>query len=181
MTETLLVLGAFVATILLGVPFLSMVHRAPRFRRPPRADAAANAVAVDAPPAFAPLVMAPFALAWPSEMERPLRGIPEPPWPSETWDDEYFGARARGDLAKARKAVADAEENRRRVTAENAASLRKADAADPSVPDEPALSQAEIAALVRDLGLAGAVEEIRDRTGWDFKTAAQFLANSLRK
>lgn len=38
----------------------------------------------------------------------------------------------------------------------------------------------EVAKLVQDLGLAGAVEKIRLQTGWDFKKSAQYLATVLK-
>ncbi len=42
------------------------------------------------------------------------------------------------------------------------------------------LEPARVQGLVREKGLAGAVEQIRRETGWDFKKAAQFVAKTLR-
>ena len=39
---------------------------------------------------------------------------------------------------------------------------------------------AELERLVANVGLAGTVQEIMKRTGWDFKTAAQYLAKARR-
>lgn len=39
---------------------------------------------------------------------------------------------------------------------------------------------AELERLVASVGLAGTVQEIMKRTGWDFKTAAQYLAKARR-
>ena len=43
-----------------------------------------------------------------------------------------------------------------------------------------AITPQEVVALVERHGLAGAVDEVRKRTGWDFQRAAQFLAQTLR-
>lgn len=211
MLEAVLAVGALLATLLIGIPLLSAVGRQQRrFRRFRPVDQVVLPSLVDAPPAFTPLEMEPFRLSWPSETARERTSIPEPPWPSETWDDEYFGAEARKDLSRMKETVAAIEENSRRVSLENAASLRRADRQErreraegswseppqplseppraeptPPAPPEPTPaagpSPQEVAQMVQDLGLAGAVEEIRDRTGWDFKAAAQYLASTLRR
>ena len=38
----------------------------------------------------------------------------------------------------------------------------------------------ELERLVTDVGLSGAVQEVMTRTGWDFRTAAQYLAKARR-
>jgi hypothetical protein len=41
-------------------------------------------------------------------------------------------------------------------------------------------TQAQVLGWVDQLGLAGAVDQIRADTGWDFQRAAHFLANVMR-
>ena len=41
-------------------------------------------------------------------------------------------------------------------------------------------SQEEVVEMVQSLGFAAAVDEIRRRTGWDFKKAAHYLAQAIR-
>ena len=205
MPEILLAIGALVLVLVVGVPVITLLVRRPAWSSTyGRLDQVTIPASIDVPPAFVPLKMTPFALRWPSETERVSTSIPEPPWPSETWDDEYFGAKARADLAKMKKAVEDIEENRRRVSLENARSLEEDYGDDgperttrrpppeptstqpptprsETRPAPPGPSPEETARMVQELGLAGAVEEIRGQTGWDFRTAAQYLANNLRK
>lgn len=219
MLQIVLILGSLIAALLMGAAVLGAVSGERKWRGFARPDSAGARAIDTSAAAFEPLQMEPFTLTWPSEVERPTTSIPEPPWPSETWDDEYFGVRSRADVQRVRDASIRAEEQRDR--AYRAESMRQQDhekkrrqersdertqqAARPAkakkrkqqhapkpaeqrVVEEQFFGSAsganptpqEIAALVRQHGLAGAVEQIRARTGWDFREAAQYLAQVLR-
>lgn len=136
--------------------------------------------------AFEPLDLGDAPLKWPSEQPRPNTALPPLPWPSETWTDDFFGAgraaaaersiaaRAAGDgaaeqafFAAAPEAPPQAKPKKRRKA--------KAEAEPAAAPEA-----AEVAGWVDEHGLAGAVERIRQRTGWDFQQAAHHLAEVMR-
>jgi hypothetical protein len=201
-----LAIGAFLAALLMGAAVLGALGSHKRWRAYANADSQSLIEQLDLPPAFEPLEMEPFTLMWPSEIDRPRTALPEPPWPSETWDDEYFGAQARGDLRKAAMArqLADArraEAVKRDTDARRQSGKKKKkhkakkqqqtqrEAREQQsrevlqqTPSQGSQgpTQEQVAQMVKKYGLAGAVEHIRDQTGWDFRTAAQYLANTLR-
>jgi len=200
-----LAIGAFFAVVLIGAGVLGAVGSRKKWRGYADADSQSLIADVDLPPAFQPLEMEPFTLRWPSEVKRPKTALPEPPWPSETWDDVFFGAHARSDLRQAALARKETEAKRERAIQRDAEARRepkkkkhkKAKTPEPnqreareqasrevfretrSGPQGP--SPEQVAQMVKQYGLAGAVEHIRDQTGWDFRTAAQYLANTLRE
>lgn len=229
----LLALGTLFAVFLMGIPLLLLVGGKRRWRAYAKLDTRAVPRSYDAPPAFTPLEMDPFRLRWPSEIQRVTTNIPDPPWPSETWDDEYFGAEARRDVQKMKDMAARIDqtrqeqkekelkrlENERQRRAQRAAeqkaqqeaseeqffkktkreSSRDRELVQYEERRQPERSQPgqtrrneprpqadnlpdpqDIARMVRNVGLAGAVDELRGQTGWDFRTAAQHLAKVLR-
>lgn len=228
--QAALAFGAFFGILFLGGAMLVAIQpKQRRWRGYAPLDKNAQGAARSFPPAFEPLHMEPFTLQWPSEVERPSTEIQELPWPSETWDDPYFGARARDDVQRiaktaaaidAKRARSAQEANRLRHQADQEAASRNAaihkaqpqqaqshHKAKRSKHQQPAAqaqpqpkrpqpkqqpqqptpsgsgsppSAAEIGELVKKLGLGGAVEEIRKRTGWDFRRSAQYLADTLR-
>jgi len=88
-------------------------------------------------------------------------------------------ARSRSQQAVAQKMMQVRQEMEQRLQ-HTQASVGRPDAADvarvsgASVTDVP--KPAEIERLVEAHGLAGAVQVVMKRTGWDFRTAAQYLA-----
>ncbi|MBW1881602.1 MAG: hypothetical protein JRJ84_24860 [Deltaproteobacteria bacterium] len=199
-----LAIGAFLGVLLMGAAVLGALGSRKRWRGYADADIQSLIAEIDRPPAFEPLEMEPFTMSWPSEIDRPKTALPERPWPSETWDDVYFGAQARGDLRKAAIAAQDAEVRRAQAVQRNAEAHRQSSKKHKAKKREPTerelreqqsretLQQTrqqeghqgptpeQVAQMVKQYGLAGAVEHIRDETGWDFRTAAQYLANTLR-
>jgi len=251
MLNLVLALGAFFGVLILGAFAIMVVNPHRRWRGYAALDKTSQGAQRTFPPAFQPLHMEPFTLKWPSQVQRKSAEIGELPWPSETWDDDYFGQRARDDVKRIAKTAAaidakrarsaqeanrvreehDAQEasrnatrqqvrddaaarsqdkkerrrdrrkeKRRKQTAReqkrleptpvplNSVTQPKAQPRQPSPPPQAAPaapasgapSAAEIGQLVKQLGLGGAVEEIRKRTGWDFRRSAQYLADTLR-
>lgn len=185
LATTILVAAAVIA---FGTPIAARLARPPRWRK--TLAPATRVREVQAGAGFQPLDLGPDPIRWPSETPWKFSGRDELPWPSQTWDDPHFGKHAR-DSRAATAARVDAEaatpapsEPRRapRPSRPVEASLRDFMA---SIPDDEAVdvdipSPEELDALAASLGLAGTVQEIMKRTGWDFKTAAQHLAKSRR-
>lgn len=121
MIELLLFLGALLGTLLMGAGVLSAikVRRVPRRHGP--MDAAALAWQGAEGPAFRPLEMEPFNMTWPSLIERKRTQLPQPPWPSETWDDEFFGQQAKADVRRMQKNAQELDEKREKAYREDAA------------------------------------------------------------
>lgn len=201
----LLTIGAMMV-VAAGLPMIGrLVEPArwgPRYPVPERTRSGSRAA--DVKRSFRPLDLGPDPVRWPSEIARPDLGPELPDWPSHHWDDPHFGERAR----KARRAeahrAAEAAHRRQdpsRSTPEPSepAEARPARGEAPSPPpglprsasdllvlfdrelrDEvPGLD--EIEHLMAQHGLAGTVKVIMDRTGWDFRQAAQHLARVRRR
>lgn len=229
MLAAVLAVGAFVGMLLMGFAALSFGSGERHWRAHAVADQRGHTAMSRGAPAFEPLKMDPFTLRWPSEVHHEDKRLPELPWPSETWDDEYFGTRSRDDVRKI-KQTADALDAKRARTTQQAqrrqagtaepgpepapeapkakkAKKRKKDVQDEAVRRASNVAEAaaqahhevsevaedffreaavepptadEIAVFVRSYGLQAAIEHIRARTGWDFPTATQHLAQILR-
>lgn len=201
MVEVVLFLGALVPTLVVGIPVALALSRsgglrphAARERHVPRAR-------VEVGRAYEPLDLGPDPVHWPSERAWATSGIAVPDWPSASWTDEHFGSGAR----KAREALqADrgfhmmavrnhppstpppvrAVEHRQQVVAPvvhaRRALAREVQHVVASVVEHVEHhgppNRAEIEELIAGVGLAGTVQSIMDRTGWDFRQAAQHLA-----
>jgi hypothetical protein len=159
------------------------------------------------PPAFQPLDLGEDPMKWPSEVIRPDTAQKIMPWPSETWDDPHFGRHAQRaqvatDAASAfeearveEKATRQRERDERDERASTAPGparpVKKPRRPKPQVPTanpfagaaaatREVFTPAQLERLVASQGLAGAVQTIMAQTGWDFRKAAQYLANHRR-
>lgn len=251
MLEAVLFIGAFLGVALMGAGVLAALTGRRKWRGYARPDEIASPFQTKEGAAFSPLQMDPFTLKWPSQTsDYGANALPELPWPSQTWDDNYFGRAAgdvqriqetaerldkqrddavRANIAAHERALAEAQDRRhaedeerdrqaweRTRRAEEAQQQAREDAArseldiagldqrggpeqtSPQRQQQSRGGQAEatffgdqgmsssapppdeIARMVQEHGLSGAVEQIRSRTGWDFRTAAQHLAQVLR-
>ncbi len=194
--------GALVITAGVGLPLLGRATKVRRWRSAKPELSAKSSFAMSV--AFDPLDLGEYSLLWPSEYPERERkiDIPQLEWPSVGWDDPYFGINKTFDPAQLAQAPPSTLRERhseprparrqRQPTSQGArAGQAAAQAASRAVEEsffEPARqvsskipSQAEVKALVDQHGLAAAVQHIRDGTGWDFKRAAQFLAESMRQ
>ncbi|MBN2800535.1 MAG: hypothetical protein JXX28_15445 [Deltaproteobacteria bacterium] len=135
---------------------------------------------------FVPLDLGPDTLHWPSEIPVPTRRVALPTlhWPSESWTDPYFGKSGGVAVAEGREQPRDQQHSQPRQAP--APQPRPQPVQQPpqrQQPQRPAggvPSQQEVAAMVGEHGLAGTVQIIRDRTGWDFQRAAKYLAKSVQ-
>jgi hypothetical protein len=154
-------------------------------------------------PAFEPLQLAEPALRWPSQSPWPKTRLPKQPWPSETWEGDFFGRKGGAFESLPSRADEGSDWPDRPVEPEPAPQpqrqqpqqRKKAEKPErPKKPQQRAPEPAkaapvtaaeptpeEVLTWVRQLGLAGAVEKVRERTGWDFQSAAQFLAATMRQ
>lgn len=170
-------------------------------RRAPPPDKASQRVPIEITRAYKPLDLGEDPVRWPSERPWELAArLPVPQWPSKGWDDEHFGkhwdhskaeVQDRGFHAMAARGdepPTPTPERRRRKAApveppvpeaEPPTAVKVAKPAKGAKPAE-APSPREVAEWMETMGLAGAVQEVMRRTGWDFREAAQFLAK-LRK
>jgi len=146
-------------------------------------------------------------LHWPSESGRDDAAFRNLPWPSSTWDDPHFGKALTGDMAtaleldqdtpqparqrlddlrqraatKPRQLASRAQQEVQQVRERAEEDFFEAvDRGRKKVSKQLGFDPADVPAMVREYGLAGAVERIRKQTGWDFKDAAQFVAKALR-
>lgn len=212
--ESLLIIGGAAATALVGIPIAVRLARPPGFGRYAPLDAAANRTPHHTTAGFVPLDLGPDPMRWPSENQREETGVPERLWPSQTWDDEHFGAfwRRGGAPPPSSPAERDYQErqaerrlaSQQRLQAERrpqpsprpspspspratpqpppAEEPRRVRQATPrpevreNQPPPAAPSAREIERMVASLGLAGTVQEIMQRTGWDFRQSAHYLA-----
>jgi hypothetical protein len=197
MLEVLMFLAALVPTVLLGVPLALALSRpgalrphAARGRHVPRPR-------VDVARAYVPLDLGPDPVHWPSERAWPSSTSRSPDWPSASWNDEHFGKAGKKALLAIESARPAAELRRaaRRphrgpttdplVVVEPApvpaSALVPQVGAAIGLPNVQAPSRDEIEHLIEQLGLAGTVQRIIDRTGWDFRKAAQHLARMRQK
>jgi len=153
--------------------------------------------------AFEPLDLGPDPVQWPSERaaEREETGPAVPDWPSMSWDDEHFGTHwnRQPSLPQATTAAdaATPDQAARRGrprsgsprSAANEEAIRRNQAGPPPAAAQPpavtqpssgAPSREEIEELIGQVGLAGTVQAIMERTGWDFRRAATFLARARK-
>ena len=123
-------------------------------------------------------------MKWPSEGAWPAPTIRQPDWPSASWTDEHFGKAGRA----ARAALAVPPQQHAPVQAHAELQRQKRRKAEPPPPpvlhieDVPAdgpPTRDEVERLIAKVGLAGTVQTIMDRTEWDFREAAQYLATHL--
>ncbi|MCA9494695.1 MAG: hypothetical protein KC621_32425 [Myxococcales bacterium] len=273
--EGVLFAAGLTLTVVLGAPVASRLARPNSWSwlKPPSAQVP-DRPKIETPRAFSPLDLGPDPMRWPSQRPWAASPIPEPQWPSQSWDDEHFGAhwrRAGGappptpvaDVASsgsqpalwaaeeqffkldplqprlqeaertrpeperpvrqatpqpaarpvakpqtAQKPAQKAVTQQQRATAQQrlAAQQRAAQqrpptqrpaaqpqARKPAPAAKPATKpaqraapraaggsgvpdKAELEAMVAQIGLAATVQKIMERTGWDFRQAAQHLA-----
>lgn len=178
-----------VATFVMGIMWVD--GTGPRLFRRREADAPSTRQQLTTGPAFKPLDLAPAALLWPSEQPSAPRRLPDLPWPSETWTDNFF-ERKPGAFAEPRTETASEPSKPQRPKSRGSSKpARKAELtrpqavptadAHPERPTKPHMTPERVAAIVEERGLAGAVEWIRAETGWDFQEAAQYLARVMRQ
>jgi hypothetical protein len=79
---------------------------------------------------FEPVDFGEDNMRWPSEVTRESHGIPERPWPSQSWDDPHFGQGAKASRERAAHMAAEREKDRQQRVrdrdAENAERNRRA-------------------------------------------------------
>ena len=197
--EAALVIGGLITTIAIGGPIASSLVTPHVFRRPSRRDPHETRARPVPGGGFKPLDLGPDPMEWPSQKEWSSSGKRDAEWPSREWDDEHFGRhwregtvvesqdagfhamaersaeRGGGEAAAMRRA-----ESRRRGTSPHAA--KRASPAESPRAEAPPARQApgreELEAMIVDVGLAGTVQAIMERTGWDFRKAAHYLART---
>ncbi len=196
----LVAVAGFVATIVIGAPMTRALAEPDELRargRRPRSPHRERQVVTMG---FTPLDLGEDPMRWPSERPWPP-GVQQPPWPSQTWDDEHFGSFWRGanpppaePEASPQAPTAEVPPPRKRTSPKRAPERLRARSKDtrerasapapsPRTPDRPAHLPAvkpppleELEQLISSIGLAGTVQTIMQRTGWDFRKAAHYLA-----
>jgi hypothetical protein len=199
--ELLMFFGALVPTVLVGVPVALAMSRPGALRAHAARGSHVPRTKVDVARAYEPLDLGPDPVHWPSERAWPSSTFRSPDWPSASWNDEHFGMRAKKAAAAAATAAAASapppEESRRNLRKTSRAPKTELVAFEPVPPPAPILvneigsapglpnlqapDRDEIEQLIQDLGLAGTVQRIIERTGWDFRKAAQHLARSRQR
>jgi hypothetical protein len=182
MVELLWFLAALVPTVLVGVPVALALARPGRLmRRPPeRTRHVPRAPRLEAARAFAPLDLGPDPVKWPSEGAWSTPTIRQPDWPSASWNDEHFGKAGRA--ARAALAVPAVQPAPVQPHSEPQRPKRRKPLPPPPVhliedaPPHGPPDRDEVERLIAKVGLAGTVQNIMDRTEWDFRQAAQYLA-----
>ena len=206
MLAGLILIAMLMLTMIIGTPIALALARPTAFRRRAPRTAEPTRVAYIRTP-FVPLELGQDTVKWPSEM--PPRSVPRPvpPWPSELWKDEYFGQNRKKlpeltstsaqktippttKKKKAKKQQQPVQQKQQQPVQQPRAAVKQVkqtledaffEQDQGSARPRGAPSQQEIEALVGRLGLAGAVQEIMNRTGWDFRQAAHYLAKSRQK
>ena len=194
-------LGGFVATVVIGAPLTRALAEPGEWRARRRRPRTPNRDRSVVTTGFTPLEFGEDPMRWPSERPWP-EGIEPPPWPSETWNDEYFGRVSRGDARSVGEEAGDEgattsahprrspERTTRRQPRTSGAArppARRAGRSSSEVPTSPDRDSARLPAvipphrdeleqLIATIGLAGTVQDIMKRTGWDFRQAAHYLA-----
>jgi hypothetical protein len=195
--ELLMFFGALVPTLLVGVPIALALSKPGALRAHASRGSHVPRTKVEVARAYEPLDLGPDPVHWPSEHPWPSSSVRDPDWPSASWNDEHFGKSAKKAAATAAAAAASAP-----PPAEPRRGLRRAPrspqhelvafepipppapvlvneiGAAPGLPNLQAPDREEIERLINELGLAGTVQRIIERTGWDFRKAAQHLARS---
>lgn len=128
-----------VLTSAVGVPLIARLAQAHVWRRSARPDAPDKQVFVGTS-RFEPVDFGPDVMRWPSEVERRNTNIPDPPWPSATWDDPHFGKAARAMATHQVAQEADREADR--VARHAAKPAQKARPARQEAPVQPAQARA---------------------------------------
>lgn len=92
LVESALGVTAFVATLATGLFAVSLVDKASELLgRSPEPEPLGREHPQHSGLRWEPLALAPYPMKWPSEIQYERRPLPEMFWPSETWDDPYFG------------------------------------------------------------------------------------------
>lgn len=192
-----LLLGVLAPLVFVG-PLVGAITQRVVFKRPPAATVEGPGLAGVAR-AFKPLDLGPDLVRWPSEVPRTVLHFPEPPWPSELWNDEHFGRKRRpsGNAVAALSGlpagvplIGAGPSPTRPASGDRAKPARvvEAVAAEASFFETPVarakgglggLSDAEIRALVEREGLVRAVEILVERAGVDAGTVARELRRIL--
>jgi hypothetical protein len=177
-----LVLG-LACPLVLGLPLVGAVAQRVVFKRPQPAtpDARVQAAVVRT---FTPLDLGPDLVRWPSEAPVKLTQFPEPPWPSERWDDPHFGRkRAIAVPHAAPKEPVDKPAKPQKARPAPAPAPAEQAFFEAGVQGQPSglagLSDAKIKALVDREGLVKAVEILVERAGVDPGTVARELRRIL--
>ncbi|MEN0064502.1 MAG: hypothetical protein AAGA48_20305 [Myxococcota bacterium] len=200
----LLGLGGFVGTIVIGAPFTRALAEPAAWRSRDRKDRGPSRDRPSVTVGFTPLDLGEDPMSWPSERPWPP-GLKSPPWPSQTWDDEHFGSFWRGENAppadtaepapprraspprvrrtreatpprKLRRATTRPEDSPPEPVAHRAPSPSPRTSEPPALPAVTPPPRVELEQLIATIGLAGTVQSIMQRTGWDFRKAAHYLA-----
>ena len=150
---TFVFFGTFAAMLMMGLPILSLFQRDRAWRQLEDTGVTDSTPMVRHISAFEPLEMEPFELLWPSAVVRPSTASAELPWPSETWDDPYFGHAS--DEPEAPPEIEAASET---LEPSDFGTVRE---------------------WVRLHGLTGALKRVREETGWSPSQSAEYLAKAL--
>lgn len=184
--EAALLIGGMVATIAIGGPIVTGMVRPHLYRKAARRDASPGRSRSPHQAAFTPMDLGPDPMEWPSA--RPWGG-PEArtmDWPSKEWDDEHFGTHWRKSTrSESPRRRSDSPPPARRPIppprpelgddAAEASAKRFEETLSSALPVPRVPDRAEIEHLIAQRGLAGTVQVIMQRTGWDFRKAARFL------
>lgn len=194
---TILPIAVFAAIALLMIawPIIVRLTMPGAWRPDPDAEAAPKAPLV-IPSGFQPIDLGPDPLHWPSARPWSHAPVPDPPWPSETWNDPQFGPGARrkktmdapvpvapvkGNVEPpARPAAVEAVQRAAASAASAAAQIQDARQKVERSAARSAPSPQQVEAWLGELGLAGTIEQIRQHTGWEFKDVVAFLQQRRR-
>jgi hypothetical protein len=171
----LFALGLFVPLIFVG-PLVGAITRRVVFKRPapPTAEPRESMVVTRA---FKPLDLGPDLVKWPSEAPRATIHFPEPPWPSELWNDAHFGRKRAAAVPPPPVEPARPKPPRKVAAAPEPAEEAFFEARTPE--GLAGLSDAQVRALVEREGLVRAVEILVDRAGIDAGSVARELRRIL--
>ena len=174
MTTALALILGMMCPVLLGMPLVGAVAQRVVFKRPaaPTPEGRIQAAVVRT---FSPLDLGPDLVKWPSEVPKTFTPFPEPPWPSEGWNDPHFG-RKRTPASAMVQPVAEPVRGKPPVAAVAEAAL----SGQGRVTEKPrtgfgGLTDAQIRALVETEGLVKAVEILVEQAGVDPGTVAREL------
>ena len=170
----LALVGSFAITCAIGLPILNSVNLV-RWKRHTSGKQKLLTAAYR-PPGFTPVDFGEPKMKWPSQITRDQRHrTPEMPWPSETWDEPFAPRKPSSSPATSDSRPDSVAKAKASGIVRGAQARTKATRPKAKVP-----SQEEVVEMVQSLGFAAAVDEIRRRTGWDFKKAAHYLAQAIR-
>jgi hypothetical protein len=151
------------------------VTREPPIAPPPRTDR------TSANTGFTPLDVGETTLRWPSEQPWHVSGLPGLRWPSDAWPTGLFSTAAAAKPAVPSPA-APPPQGVARPPQPAVEPARPSTTKPPKSPRPPpdGLTVAEALTWAETDGLASAVAQIRERTGWTFEQSAKFLADAMR-